>query len=114
MSNKHYALTLLVTLLMLPVLQASADDLQSNTAADPDQPLDLEIEELVITAKEPDWKKPKDEEDWRPDRFELQEPDSQQRFEWLPEYTRDERDDYNQVRDRMNEEPDIKLFKWRF
>lgn len=96
---------------LLPVL-SYADELKSNQAGA--EELDLELEEMVVTAQQPDWRKPKDEQDWRPDRFELSETDSQKRMEWLPEYSKDERDSYDQVRDRMNEEPDFQLFKWKF
>lgn len=89
-----------------------ADDLISNKPAD--DPPDYELEEMVITAKEPDWRKPKDDEEWRPDRFELPEGGTDKKMEWFPEYSKDERDDYDQVRNPLNEEPDFQLFKWKF
>ncbi len=87
-----------------------ADDMSSNQSSDED----YEMEEIIITAQEPDWRKPKDEQDWRPKRFELPENDDKKRMEWFPEYTRDERSDYDGVRDRMNEKPDYKVFEWKF
>ena len=89
-----------------------ADELKSNQGNN-EEP-DYELEEMVVTAREPQWRQPKDEEDWRPDRFELPEGGPERRMEWLPEYTRDERDNYTEVRDPKNEEPDFQLFKWKF
>jgi hypothetical protein len=89
-----------------------ADDLVSNKPSDGSA--DYEIEEMVITAKEPDWRKPKDEQEWRPDRFELPEGGPDKRMEWFPEYTRDERDNFDQPFDPLKEKPGFQLFKWKF
>lgn len=74
-----------------------------------------ELEEVLVTAKQPEWRRKADEQQqWRPEAFELPEQASQNRIQWLPTYTKDERDNYNGVRDRMGEKADIKLFEWKF
>ena len=73
-----------------------------------------EIEEVVVVAKPPEWRELKSEQQWRPDRFELPESKSQPRLQWLPEYDEDERDQYQGVRDRLDEKPAFKIFDWRF
>ena len=108
---KSLAVIIALCLSLLPAA-GFADELKSNQTDN--EELDYELEETVVTAREPQWRQPKDEEDWRPDRFELPEDESEKRMEWLPEYTRDERDNYTEVRDPKNEEPDFQLFKWKF
>ena len=71
------------------------------------------LEEVVVIGKEPEWRKEKKEE-WRPDRFKLQAPSSTSRFQWFPRYTKDERDNYDGVRDRTGEKPEIQIFNWKF
>jgi hypothetical protein len=96
---------------LLPIVSV-ADELSSNQP--PANKSDYEIEEMVVTAQQPDWRKPSEEQDWRPKRFELPEEDVQRKMEWFPEYTRDERDNYDQVRNPLNEKPDFQIFKWKF
>lgn len=72
-----------------------------------------ELEEVVVVGQQPEWRKPTKPEEWRPDKFELPKISSQ-RLEWLPEYTKDERDSYQGVRDRTGEKAEFKIFNWRF
>lgn len=74
----------------------------------------MELEEVIVTAKEPEWRSHQSEQQWRPEKFELPKKPSINRMQWLPAYTKDERDNYNGVRDRMGEKADIKLFEWVF
>ncbi|MFA7555165.1 MAG: hypothetical protein WCY88_13020 [Spongiibacteraceae bacterium] len=73
-----------------------------------------ELEEVVVIGQQPEWRKPSKPEEWRPDKFELPKSSSSQRLDWLPEYTKDERDNYQGVRDRTGEKPEFKIFNWRF
>ena len=73
----------------------------------------LQQEEVVVTGQSPQWRKPQQSE-WRPEKFELPESTLPPRFEWWPEYTVDERDAYDTVRDRMGEKAAIKSFECRF
>lgn len=73
-----------------------------------------ELEEVIVVGKEPEWRKPKQQEQWRPQRFKLSEDSSKARLQWFPEYTKDERDNYNGVRDRTGENAEFKLFKFKF
>lgn len=74
-----------------------------------------ELEEVIVTAKEPEWRSQQSEQQqWRPEKFGLPKKTSANRMQWLPAYTKDERDSYNGVRDRMGEKADIKLFEWKF
>ncbi len=71
------------------------------------------IDEIVVVAQQPSWRREQPEE-WRPEKFELPELINLQRFEWLPKYSKDERDQYQSVRDPRNEKPEIKLFEINF
>ena len=75
-----------------------------------------DLEEVVVVGSEPEWRKNMDkEEEWRPDRFKLPDnPPSSSRMEWFPEYTKDERDNYQGVRDRTGENPEFQIFKMKF
>lgn len=71
-----------------------------------------EIEEVIVVGKRPKWREPPKPE-WRPSSFELQQPEPP-RIKWFPKYTKDERDYYEGIHDRMDEKPEIKLFEWKF
>ncbi len=75
-----------------------------------------DLEEVVVVGSEPEWRKNMDkQEEWRPDRFKLPDnPPSTSRMEWFPEYTKDERDNYQGVRDRTGEKAEFKIFELKF
>ncbi|MGK0499164.1 MAG: hypothetical protein ACJAYG_000796 [Oceanicoccus sp.] len=72
------------------------------------------LEEVIITGQQPEWRQPAKQEEWRPDRFELEQQVSGDRLKWFPEYDKDERNQYQGVRDRTNEKPEFKIFEWKF
>ena len=72
------------------------------------------MEEIVVVGKEPEWRKLEQKEPWRPDKFSLPTNTAKSRIEWLPEYTKDDRDNYNSVRDRTGEKAEFQLFNWKF
>ena len=73
------------------------------------------LEEVVVVGQQPEWRKQSlEQEEWRPQRFELPEPKRKARIEWLPQYAKDERDQYDGVRDRTAENPAFKIFDWKF
>lgn len=72
-----------------------------------------DIEEIVVIGQQPEWRKPPESE-WRPERFELQQLEPSSRIDWFPKYVKDERDNYDGVRDRLKEKPEIQIFKWNF
>ena len=108
---RRQALAVLVISSSLAVVAAERD----NADVLPEESYRLELEEVVVTGQAPKWREPEPSE-WRPERFELPDESElvQPRMEWFPEYTRDERDNYDGVRDRMGEEAGIKIFEWRF
>ncbi len=74
-----------------------------------------ELEEVVVVGKQPEWRKNMDAKpEWRPTKFELPKNTVKSRIQWFPECTKDERDNYNGVRDRTGENPEFKLFNWRY
>ena len=75
-----------------------------------------DIEEVVVVGSEPEWRKSMDkQEEWRPERFKLSDnPSLRSRVEWFPEYTKEERDNYQGVRDRTGENPEFQIFKMKF
>lgn len=109
------------TLTLTFILLAAVGFSRFALAVQPDQRGELldekeyrsEIEEVVVTARKPDWRQ-QSKPEWRSQRFELPEQKSTSRMEWVPEYTKDERDLYDGVRDRKGEKPEFKLFEFRF
>lgn len=79
-----------------------------------DEDYRMQIEEVIVVGQQPEWRQNKKPEEWRPDQFKLLEQSSDKGVRWLPEYTKDERDNYDGVRDRTGEKPEIKLFEWKF
>lgn len=73
-----------------------------------------ELEEVVIVGQAPEWRKAPPQPEWRPERFKLSAPSSESRLQWFPEYRKDERDNYQGVRDRTGEKAEFKIFQWKF
>ncbi|MBL4827630.1 MAG: hypothetical protein JKY66_07955 [Spongiibacteraceae bacterium] len=72
------------------------------------------IEEVVVVGKQPQWRQV-EKEQWLPERFELSSANVKaSRIQWLPKYNKDERDNYQGVRDRTGESAEIKLFELKF
>lgn len=81
----------------------------------PESEYATQLEEVLVQgARAPAWRdrleqKPR----WDRPALEL-EPAEPPRIEWLPRYVREEREDYEGVRDRRNAEPRLRLFEMRF
>jgi hypothetical protein len=75
----------------------------------------LPLEEVIVIGQEPYWQH-RAPPRWERPPLELKTPESAQpRLRLMPRYIRDERDDYDGVRDRMqNPPPRIKLFDLKF
>ena len=103
----------LLAAFLLPVNWVFAQHDQEPVLLDEEQ-YRLQIEEVVVVGQQPEWRQKQKPEEWRPDQFSLPERSSDQGVRWLPEYTKDDRDNYDGVRDRTGEKPEIKLFEWKF
>lgn len=103
---------LLLVLMAVSAVAARAEQAQREELLD-EKEYRSELEEVVVTASKPEWRQ-QEKPEWRSQRFELPEETRQPRMEWVPEYTKDERDLYDGVRDRKGEKPEIKLFEFRF
>lgn len=113
----HLAKLGCAVLIAMTVLPAAAQD--SGSAARDTVLLDAseyrsELEEVVVVGRQPEWRQGAQSEEWRPDKFELAKQASSSRMEWFPEYVKDERDNYQGVRDRTGEKAEFQLFKWTF
>lgn len=73
-----------------------------------------ELEEIVVKGRAPRWRDEQQRPELRPEDIQFFEPETQPRLQWLPRYTRDEREFYRGVRDRMDEKPQIKVFEIHF
>lgn len=72
------------------------------------------LEEVVVLGQRaPAWRS-RVEEKPRWDVPELELPTVQRRIEWLPAYSREEREDYERARDRNAREPRFRLFNIEF
>jgi hypothetical protein len=71
----------------------------------------LPMEEVIAIGRVPYWRK-----DQAPqyERQEMELQESKARLQWAPKYSRDERDDYNGVRDQLNPQPRAKVFEVKF
>ena len=73
------------------------------------------LEEIIVTGQVPEWRKAElEQEQWRRDRFSLAEEQKPARIEWFPLYVKEDRENYNAVRDRKSEKPEFKVFEWKF
>jgi hypothetical protein len=74
-----------------------------------------ELEEVVVVGQAPEWRKsPASDGRWRPDKFKLPTADKPSRLQWFPDYSKDERDNYQGVRDRTGEKAEFQFFNWKF
>lgn len=106
---------LLLVVLVAPWVQASPDDRNTEQGLLDQEEYRGQLEEVVVTGSEPEWRKAdKQQQEWRPKRFELASEKKEPRLTWFPEYTKDERDNYNEVRDRNNEKAEFILFDFKF
>jgi len=71
----------------------------------------MPLQEVIAIGRAPYWRQPETPR-WEPPELEL--PASKSRLEWAPHYSRDERDDFNGVRDQLNPQPRTKLFEIHF
>ena len=73
-------------------------------------------DEIVVVGEQPEWRKKPIEDQWRSEKFELPDPSDllEPVMQWFPEYTREEREDYETIRDPKDEKPLIKIFEWKF
>lgn len=103
------------------LLGAASVGAQTTSSSRPETPMldeqdyPIQLEEVVVRGKAPRWR---DREpaapDWEKGKFQIPVETKPSRIEVLPKYTADERDDYDQVRDRMNATPRIKIFEMKF
>lgn len=103
------------------LLGVAAAGAQSGGGGRPETPVlseneyPLQLEEVVVRGKAPRWRQREPvAPDWEKGKFRLPAEAKPPRIEVMPRYTRDERDDYDQVRDRMNATPRIKVFEMKF
>ncbi len=115
--KSHFLLALFLLLTCSVVIAQSMNGNSDKTAEDElldESEYRSELEEIVVIGRQPEWRQQRGEEEWRPERFELPEIKSEARLTWFPRYDKDERDQYDGVRDRLAEKPEFRLFRWRF
>lgn len=81
----------------------------------PAQEYATSLEEVIVTGtRAPAWRERIGQQPrWDRPQVAIPEVDPP-RFEFLPEYTREEREDYESVRDRRDAEPRLRLFEMQF
>lgn len=108
------------SLLVLVAALASGLALAQQGAVRPETPMlsereyRVQLEEVIVRAQRPRWRGQEEAPRWDREKFELPVDVAPPRLQWAPGYARDEREDYEGVRDRMNAEPRIKLFEFKF
>jgi hypothetical protein len=74
-----------------------------------------QMEEVIVTGQVPEWRKAEMEQElWNRDKFSLAEEQNPARIEWFPLYAKEDRENYQGVRDRKSEKPEFKIFEWKF
>lgn len=71
----------------------------------------LPIEQVIAIGRVPYWRKDQQPQ-WERQEMELQE--TKGRLQWAPPYTRDERDEYDGIRDSTNPKARTKIFEVKF
>lgn len=73
------------------------------------------LEEIIVRGRSPYWQR-EEAPRWDKPKVEAPVPGAAPagRLQWTPPYTRDERDDYDKVRDQLNPQPRTKLFELKF
>jgi len=71
------------------------------------------LEEVIVTVPQPYWKTDNAPR-WDKPKVEVQTESPPTRLQWAPRYTRNEADDYKEVRDTQNPKPRMKLFEIKF
>ena len=69
------------------------------------------MDEVIAIGRIPYWRKDQAPK-WEREEMELQE--SKARMQWAPAYDRDERDEYDGIRDSVNPKPRAKIFEVKF
>ena len=103
--------------LLSTVLPVIAEPLEKQNQLLDESEYRSELEEVIIIGKQPEWRKDEREQQlWRPDRFEIkQNPTALRgRMQWFPEYSKEDRENYEGVRDQTDEKAEIKIFEWKF
>lgn len=71
------------------------------------------LEEVIVTVPAPYWKKEAAPR-WDRPKVDVQTESPPSRMQWAPHYSRDEADDYKEIRDTQNPKPRAKLFEIKF
>lgn len=71
----------------------------------------IPMEEVIAIGRVPYWRKDQQPQ-WERQEMELQE--SKARLQWAPAYSRDERDEYDGIRDSTNPKARAKIFEVKF
>jgi hypothetical protein len=93
-----------------PVLAAD-EPAATDSSVLPKSAYRIPMEEVIAIGRVPYWRKEQAPK-WEREEMELQE--SKARIQWAPNYTRDERDEYDGIRDSVNPQPRAKIFEMKF
>jgi hypothetical protein len=90
---------------------AAAEPPAADSSVLPRSAYRLPMEEVIAIGRIPYWRK---EQAPKWEREEMQLEESKARLQWAPKYTRDERDEYDGIRDSVNPQPRAKIFEVKF
>lgn len=89
---------------------------KTETAVLPSSEYRKPLDEIVVEGQKPYWQQGEEQPRW--DRSKVDAPKldetNKSRLQWAPNYTRDERDDYNEPRDQLDPKPRAKIFELKF
>lgn len=70
------------------------------------------LDQIIVTGRTPYWQTQVPR--WDRPKVEILQQATPPRLQWFPRYSREERDEYNGVRDTQNPKPRAKLFEFKF
>ena len=83
------------------------------TAVLPPEAYRMPMDQVIVTGQAPYWRGDEAPR-WDKPKVDVQTQSAPSRLQWAPHYSRDERDDYNGVRDQLNPQARGKLFELKF
>jgi hypothetical protein len=105
------ALAFALTAASAGFVHAAGEPAAADSSVLPRSAYRVPMEEVIAIGRVPYWRKDQAPK-WEREEMELQE--SKARIQWAPGYSRDERDEYDGIRDSVNPQPRTKLFEVKF
>lgn len=98
------------SLLLFAALAWAADSIKPETPVLRADAYRTPLDEVVVTGRAQQQQTPR----WDKPKVDIPQQATPPRMQFMPQYTRDERDEYDGIRDTQNPQPRTKLFELKF